>query len=161
MREGSSRIICRKRFKILNRLIFVGFGLMLIFLSVIALLKPDLIGLAIEKSLPGWWFIFIAGLLLYQVSSPDIVLSEAGLEVSILRRNILVSWNQVIRVRNYKYYAIFEVKKLTLLNCIVGIVIAQSFRPSFSMSGSSHTYYSEAMEFAQKKLGNRLIANAR
>ncbi|MBI1258649.1 MAG: hypothetical protein GC204_14370 [Chloroflexi bacterium] len=161
MRADSSRIVCRKRFKVVDTFVFGCFGLMLLVLSLITFLIPSALDVAIQKSLPSWWLLFIVGLLLYWVSAPDIVVSETGVEVSILTRIILLNWDQITRVKKYKYYAVFEVEKLTPLSRIVGLVIAHRFKPSFSISGVSHTHYSEAMEFVKNRLGSRFVADAR
>ncbi len=155
MTDKSGGIVCRQRFRSVNRLIFACFGILLALASVIALVKPAVLDLGVQNQ-PVYWIVYGVGLLLYLVSSPDLTIFEDGIEVSMLQKNFFVHWDQVIEVKRYKYYSVFKVEKLTPLNRMAGLLITHTFKPSFSVAANSSNY-AAAMEVISHKLGERFV----
>ena len=112
-------IECKERVivKIFKTLILLTGLTILLILNFSVFDKTPTINLFAVLLWPVWIFTFI----IYVVGSPDLIITNEGLEVNILWKTFSIVWEDVVLVREDVFQSWIYVRHLTLFNYVIGL----------------------------------------
>lgn len=144
-------IECKERtvIKFVKALIVLIGLVVLLFLNFSSFDKTPIVSLIAVLLWPIWLF----SLIVYIVGSPDLIITNRGIDVSILAKTYFIEWENVLLVREDTFQSWIYVRHLTLFNYLIGL--GTFFLSPAIQVGRWRKNYRETMNLIKENIGHK------
>ena len=131
--------------------------MLILFVGLIVLLWLDF-GIAKTSSIIDMlaillWPVWILSLIVYTVGSPDLRITDQGLNLKILWEHYMIEWAEIISVRSDALQSWIFVRQLTPFNYLIGMGVF-SLHPAIQV-GRWRKNYREALRYIESQIDSQ------
>ncbi|MBZ0281925.1 MAG: hypothetical protein K8L97_14385 [Anaerolineae bacterium] len=160
-KNGSPRIESNasdnKASRWIGLIFIILFMLFLLFITVFALLMPNVVGQTLVNTVPIWWIAVIYVILSSASAPSSLIIDNMGLHIRILWWQDFLSWQNIDRVVEYKYHTFVYSKNLPLISLLQGILLFR-FSRLFTINWRRQNY-ALVVDMMRKNLGAKFENN--